>query len=101
MAKWSTAENCDQYPIDDPVVIGEDENGVYFSDPVHAPVHYNTGSIECIDYIKSSMSLEEYRGYLRGNVIKYQHRHKYKGKPAEDLAKAGWYIGKLKETYQE
>ena len=86
MAKWPTAENCDQYPI---------------HDPVNKPDHYNNGTIECIDYIKDCMTLEEYRGYLRGNVIKYQHRHTYKGKPQEDLAKAAWYLSKLQETYSQ
>ncbi len=71
------------------------------TDVVEKPAHYNNGTIECIDYIKDSMSLEEYRGYLRGNVIKYQHRHKYKGKELEDLQKAQWYLNKLIETYKE
>lgn len=89
MAKWGIKEES---WVDLPVE--------HKSDPVAKPQHYNNGNIECIDYIKDSMSLEEYRGYLRGNVIKYQHRHKYKGKELEDLQKAQWYLSKLIETYQ-
>jgi hypothetical protein len=64
-------------------------------DPVEKPPHYNNGSIECIDYIKSFLSKEEYIGYLRGNIAKYMHRYKYKGKPVEDLKKAQWYLERL------
>lgn len=68
-------------------------------DVVAKPAHYNAGSIECIDYIKSVLSPEEYIGYLRGNAIKYQHRCRYKGKTTEDLKKAQWYLAKLVEEF--
>jgi hypothetical protein len=52
------------------------------------------GSIECIDAIESSMSSEEFNGYLKGNALKYLWRYRHKnGK--EDLNKAIWYIQKL------
>ena len=37
------------------------------------PNHYK-GEIECISAIKSSMSKEAFKGYLRGNIIKYVWR---------------------------
>ncbi len=64
-------------------------------DPVNAPIHYNTGSIECIEAIEESMSAEAFKGYLKGNCMKYLWRYDYKGKPAEDLQKAQWYLAKL------
>lgn len=64
-------------------------------DMVGAPKHYNTGSIECIDAIKESMSSAEFRGYLKGNCLKYLWRYAYKGKPVEDLQKAQWYLDTL------
>ena len=64
-------------------------------DPVESPVHYNTGSIECIEAIKASMSDTEFKGYLKGNTMKYLWRYDYKGKPVEDLQKAQWYLAKL------
>ena len=67
------------------------------SDPVESPTHYNSGSIECIDAIKESMSEREFRGYLKGNVMKYLWRYdrKVKGKAREDLKKANWYLERL------
>ena len=68
-------------------------------DPVESPVHYNTGSVECIEAIKASMSDTEFKGYLKGNAMKYLWRYdyKYKGKPVEDLKKAQWYLARLTE----
>ena len=64
-------------------------------DVVNNPDHYNTGRIECIEAIRESMSSEAYAGYLKGNCMKYLWRYDYKGKPAEDLQKAQWYLAKL------
>ena len=64
-------------------------------DMVGAPRHYNTGNIECIDAIEESMSSVAFKGYLKGNCLKYLWRYDYKGKQVEDLQKAGWYLQKL------
>ena len=66
-------------------------------DPVNLPAHYRTGNIECMDYIKDMMSPEAYCGYLLGNVTKYLHRYRFKGKPQEDLKKAMWYLNQLQQ----
>ena len=66
-------------------------------DMVGAPKHYNTGNIECIEAIEESMSSVAYKGYLKGNCMKYLWRYDYKGKQVEDLQKAGWYLNKLTE----
>ena len=72
------------------------------SDSVNKPYHYNTGNIECIDAIKNSMSLVEFKGYLKGNAIKYLWRydkkHQTRQARSEDLKKAVWYIEKLCEV---
>ena len=57
--------------------------------------HYNTGNIECIEAIEESMSSVAFKGYLKGNCMKYLWRYDYKGKQVEDLQKAGWYLQKL------
>tara|TARA_R110000751_G_scaffold83883_2_gene168139 strand:- start:161 stop:409 length:249 start_codon:yes stop_codon:yes gene_type:complete len=64
-----------------------------------SPDHYNSNTIETIDLIKNSMELEEYRGYLKGNIFKYVSRYRYKDKenPLKDLMKAEWYLNKLIE----
>ena len=70
-------------------------------DMVTAPRHYNTGNIECIDAIEESMSSVAFKGYLKGNCMKYLWRYDYKGKQVEDLKKAGWYLNKLTEMVIE
>ena len=64
-------------------------------DPVEQPDHYNKGAIEAIEAIKASMPEHEFKGYLKGNALKYLWRYDYKGKPVEDLRKCRWYIERL------
>lgn len=72
------------------------------NDPVEKPDHYNVGAIEAIEAIKASMHPAEFRGYLKGNALKYLWRYDYKGKPVEDLRKCRWYIERLmKEVLDE
>ena len=56
--------------------------------------HYNKYQIQPIAALQDWLSEEEYRGYLRGNAIKYQVRYRDKG-GAEDLQKAQWYLDEL------
>ena len=70
-------------------------------DMVGAPKHYNSGNIECIDAIEESMSSHAFKGYLKGNCMKYLWRYDYKGKQVEDLQKAGWYLRKLTDMVTE
>ena len=64
-------------------------------DSVNHPSHYCSGDIECIDAIDASMSTSEFRGYLKGNAMKYLWRYGLKGKGVEDLKKAHWYLDRL------
>ncbi len=71
-------------------------------DPVGKPAHYNLGGgVECIDYIKQVLGLDGFISYCHGNMIKYQHRHRYKSNPVEDMEKAQWYLNKMLETMKE
>tara|TARA_R100001463_G_scaffold33678_2_gene74435 strand:- start:68 stop:304 length:237 start_codon:yes stop_codon:yes gene_type:complete len=64
-------------------------------DMVNRPGHYTKdGGIECIDGIKASMSSAAFKGYLKGNVMKYIWRYENKNK-LEDLQKANVYLGWL------
>ena len=76
---------------DEDADLWEDEE----EDMVGAPKHYNSGNIECIDAIEESMSSHAFKGYLKGNCMKYLWRYEYKGKQVQDLQKAGWYLQKL------
>lgn len=76
MAKWDLDKMCKE------------------SDKVNNPSHYGQGSIECIEYIKDTLTDEELIGYYRGNIAKYLHRWRYKN-GLEDLKKANWYLSAL------
>ena len=70
------------------------ENEVPF-DNVNSPSHYMHGKKETIDVIRDCMESDEYHGYLKGNVLKYVSRYKFKGEPLQDLEKAQWYLNRL------
>lgn len=70
------------------------------TDNVTHPAHYTSGGIECIDAMKSALTPDEFRGYLRGNAVKYLWRYDRKGKPVEDLRKAAWYLDRLTDEME-
>jgi hypothetical protein len=65
-------------------------------DPVNSPAHYadSFGGVQCIEAIEASMSMEEFKGFLKGNVQKYVWRYSQKN-GVEDLKKAKWYLERL------
>lgn len=65
---------------------------------VNHPAHYTTGEIECIDAIRAALTPEEFRGFLKGNVIKYTWRERLKG-GIESMKKARWYLNKFLEVF--
>ena len=87
--------------IDDCDLYGEPKSDTKKGDDsVNHPSHYTDGKIECIDAIESSMSKEAFKGYCKGNIIKYLWRYEHKG-GVESLKKAMWYIDKLTEVIGE
>lgn len=65
-------------------------------DRVNHPSHYERYDMETIEAIKGQSTPDEYRGFLKGNVMKYLSR--YRGKNGiEDLNKAEWYLHRLQE----
>lgn len=64
------------------------------NDMVNHPQHYTAGKIEVIRIMEDQLTDEEYRGYVKGQVIKYITRERYKN-GLEDLKKAYWYLGRL------
>jgi hypothetical protein len=64
------------------------------SDQVNHPPHYTDGGIECIEAIEAALTDEEFRGYCKGNLIKYGWRERMKG-GTESLKKAQWYLDRL------
>lgn len=72
-------------------------------DMVNHPPHYadTENGIECIDAIRAALGREQFIGFLRGQVIKYQWRLGKKGDPVEDNDKGQWYAAKLAEVLAE
>lgn len=65
-------------------------------DMVNSPPHYTQGGIETIDAIRAALTPEEFRGYCKGNMIKYIWRERHKG-GNQSLAKSAWYNAQLLE----
>jgi hypothetical protein len=72
----------------------KEEAPVVLPDVVNHPPHYTDGGIECIEAIEAGLTLEEFRGYCKGNVMKYNWRERHKG-GTESLKKALWYLERL------
>jgi hypothetical protein len=68
-------------------------------DDVNHPPHYKIGGIETIDVIEAKLTPEEFRGYLKGNVVKYLTRIGYKDDAGKDVDKMVWYALKLQPLY--
>ena len=71
------------------MVLAQQENKKY--DNVNHPSHYNKGTFETIELIKSILTPEEFKGFIKGNIMKYVSREAYKN-GVEDLKKAQWYL---------
>ena len=72
------------------------------SDNVHSPSHYKLpNGMEMIDIIRLLLTPEEFRGYCKGNVLKYNGRSGKKDDPAQEAGKAAVYAQWLAESYEE
>lgn len=84
----------DHYEIDtSPERVENEEENVH-ADMVNDPPHYKQGDVECIDAIKAALTPDEWRGYCKGNALKYIWRERHKGGD-ESLQKAIWYLNRL------
>ena len=68
-------------------------------DSINHPPHYASSSIECIDAMQAMLTPEQFIGYLRGNIFKYQWRYENKG-GIQDLEKSQWYLNRLLSVLQ-
>ncbi len=75
-------------------MLKDDAQPVLANPEIDRPYHYNTGNIEAIDYLEDNLPDVAFIGYLDGNVKKYMHRWRYKGR-IKDLLKARWYLNRL------
>lgn len=51
-----------------------------------------------IDAIRASMTDEEFRGWLKGQIFKYVWRYDKKLNPLQDLDKAAFYLERLRAS---
>ena len=56
--------------------------------------HYTAQTVQPIQYMKVTMSPEQFEGFLLGNLIKYISRYRHRN-GLEDLRKAKVYMGWL------
>lgn len=84
---WSSPRDPDDLIVEYAIAMDASE-----PDPVTKPAHYASGAIECIDAIRSALTPEEFRGYCKGNMLKYAWRERGKNGD-EDLRKAAVYAG--------
>ena len=75
----------------------DDEGNLKF-DKVNSPDHYKLRGldIEAIDVIRGALTEDEFRGFCKGNVLKYTIREGHKNGD-EDLKKAKKYLDFLEE----
>ena len=101
-------DSPDDSPDDAPLAVVEgpdDSNRSIYTpvtetvDNVNHPQHYKHGEIETIDIIRMSLTAEEFQGFLKGNVLKYQMRAPFKhADPDEDYKKAKYYYDEYREV---
>ena len=70
------------------------------TDHINKPNHYTQGEVEFIHAIESTLTPEQFIGYLKAQCMKYLWRFELKN-GCEDLAKSQWYLSKIKELYYE
>jgi len=100
---WQRATHPEELPfIDDDPSLNDQyaEIEKVRQDIINSPGHYADSTIECIDAMEAMMTPEQFIGYLRGNVFKYQWRYEKKN-GIEDLKKAQWYLDKLVSKVNE
>lgn len=64
-------------------------------DLINHPSHYTHGGIECIEAIEAALTPEEFRGYLKGQIFKYNWRLGHKDDPLQEAGKLLWYGNRL------
>ena len=60
--------------------------------------HYQIAAVEPIEIIQMYLSPEQFKGYLRGNALKYLLRVGHKDESKKEIDKAYQYIKWLKQA---
>ncbi len=71
------------------------------NDNIKEPAHYKQGGLEVITVLRKKLTKEEFKGFCKGNILKYVMRADYKH-GSEDYKKAKIYLEWLiKEAEKE
>ena len=70
-------------------------------DMINHPPHYTQGGIEMLDYIRAKFPPEQYIGFLRGNIEKYNTRIGLKDEAVKEAAKIEFYAKELHRFLRE
>jgi hypothetical protein len=85
----------------DPIEDAEMKNEIDArKDEVNHPEHYTSGDVECIDAIRAALGEEQYKGFLRGNMLKYWWRCEIKDDPITNMQKCQKYMDWLTAVYE-
>lgn len=68
-------------------------------DFINKPDHYHKGGFDIYEIMQAKMSPEEYRGFCKGNVLKYLLREDLKG-GVEDIKKLRFNADRLIENME-
>lgn len=90
---WLEIENPEAGISDEEIKAAEELGAIKDGDTSY----YDVGGIETIDIIEAKLSKQEYRGFLKGNCLKYLCRAGYKGQELSDYKKAADYLNMLIE----
>lgn len=64
--------------------------------------HYAAGStLDPWEIMRQKFTPEEYRGYMKGNILKYLMRFDHKGTPLQDLRKIEDHVKELIKHYED
>ena len=90
--EWDKQREAAWFITDDTVLMSYVEPTVDNQAVLH-PKHYDVfPGVEAIEVIASSMTKEEFRGYCKGNMLKYRLRAGNKDPIEQDIAKANTYL---------
>lgn len=78
-------------------IIGVDDDEEPKKDMIN-PDHYKVHANECVDEIRAMLTPEEFKGFLKGNFLKYRYRSGHKDDPEQEAKKSDWYMNKLMEV---
>ena len=93
--KIETEPEVSEVPSSD-VSVADVKSTDTMNDAVHHPSHYTLPglTIESVDVIRAVLTPEEFKGWCKGNALKYSLRagRKDPSKEVQDLAKAGVFL---------